>query len=251
MSLEKVLFPAHVPRAPGRWLPHPCGQAGAGRGVSARFQPFWGQPSRAAARGAPSRPRGRVLGAGPGGQRGAPAAAPPSPPPRAIRPAAARPLGRRSGRSGSRADRSGPAGERAPAPAGRGAAGRAEGARGRQSGPRTPARRGVGVGARLRLRRLPPAGAAPRRRGGCGPGRLQPGPALGPPFPVSGAGRGATPTPLPAACPRSRFLQPELGVGLLRCHPPSGTAGKTLAQTGPQRRNWGPIHSPDGRLRPH
>ena len=90
-----------------------------------------------------------------------------------------------------------------------------------------------------------------RRRGGCGPGRLQPGPALGPPFPVSGAGRGATPTPLPAACPRSRFLQPELGVGLLRCHPPSGTAGKTLAQTGPQRRNWGPIHSPDGRLRPH
>ncbi|XP_027369470.1 bcl-2-binding component 3-like [Bos indicus x Bos taurus] len=80
-------------------------------------------------------------------------------PHRAIRPAAARPLGRRSGGSGSRAERSGPAGERAPAPAGRGAAGRAEGARGRQSGPRTPARRGVGVGG------ASAASSPPARRG--------------------------------------------------------------------------------------
>lgn len=173
-------------------------------------------------------------------------------PPRAIRPAAARPLGRRSGRSGSRADRSGPAGERAPAPAGRGAAGRAEGARGRQSGPRSPARRGVGVGGASAASSPPARPGRTQTEGWVWAGAAAAGPRARPAFsPVSGAGRGATPTPLPAACPRSRFLQPELGVGLLRCPPPSGTAGKTLAQTGPQRRNWGPIHSPDGRLRPH
>lgn len=183
MSLEKVLFPAHVPRAPGRWLPQPRGQAGAGRGVSA-FSAFLGETeqgggtrrslpaARSRARGWAGRPAGGACG-----RSAAPA--------RIARSGPRRRGHSGGGAAGAGAARSG-AGRQVSARRRRRGEARPAGPRGRAAASRVlgPQRGGAWAwGARLRLPRLPPAGAAPRRRGGCGPGRLQPGPALGLPFP--------------------------------------------------------------------
>lgn len=133
-------------------------------------------------------------------------------PPRAIRPAAARPLGRRSGRSGSRADRSGPAGERAPAPAGRGAAGRAEGARGRQSGPRTPARRGVGVGGASAASSPPARPGRTQTEGWVWAGAAAAGPRARPAFsPSQEPGEARLPPPCQQLARGAAFSSPSLG----------------------------------------